>query len=59
MHHRLPIVTSRRALALNWLKSDGSKSAGIRLNLAEKAAPIRTFLSQMPSSGSCHDWIDD
>jgi uncharacterized protein YdeI (YjbR/CyaY-like superfamily) len=59
-HQGLPVVTFTDSAGFErWLKSNGSKSAGIWLKLAKKGAPEKgRTKAEAIDSALCHGWID-
>lgn len=60
LHQGLPVVTFTDGAGFErWLKSNGSKSAGIWLKLAKKRAPGKSLAkADAIDAALCHGWID-
>src|SRR5690242_17575876 len=60
VHQGLPILTFTDGAGFErWLKSNGSKSAGIWLKFAKKAAPRKTLSKPHAIDAAlCYGWID-
>ena len=60
LHKGLPVITFTNGLGFErWLRSNGSKSAGIWLKLTKKAAPQKSLSkAEAIDAAICHGWID-
>ncbi len=60
LHEGLPVVTFADGVGFErWLKSNGSRSAGIWLKLAKKGAPAKSLTkAEAIDAALCHGWID-